>query len=308
MTVGIVRRKLDPVDELRSLQDLSHRVWVHDPTLLNFEASFGTLAWERGGRGRCRAFVRDDRLVGWARLVPGYRRIRRSGVWDDAPASLVWQVDPLDDDPGTLLTAILTWAEERAGEPFTTAYNDGNQMAEAVLTRRGYVHDPTEPYSGYLSRSLGDLGPPPELAGYRFLSMAELGDVDQRAEVHRQAWDGSTRSADDVRLTMSTWPYEPEVDIVAVTDSGALASSALCWFDPTYTYGEIEPVGTVPAHRGVGVGAALLRFALTRLRDAGAAHAVVGARSDDDYPAPRRLYRSVGFDDIAVQAIVRSPA
>ena len=52
---GIVRRRIDAMAELRSLQDLAHRVWLHEPALLNFEASFGGLAWQRGRIGRCRA-------------------------------------------------------------------------------------------------------------------------------------------------------------------------------------------------------------------------------------------------------------
>ena len=85
-----------------------------------------------------------------------------------------------------------------------------------------------------------------------------------------------------------------------------MASSAICWFDPAYTYGEFEPVGTASAHRGRGVGAALLRFGPARLGGAGATRAVIGARGDDDYPLPRRLYRSVGLHEIATQIIVRA--
>lgn len=107
---------------------------------------------------------------------------------------------------------------------------------------------------------LDGVGPAAELSGYRFLTMVELDDLDARAEVHRLAWEGSTRSPSDVRATMSTWPYKPELDFVAVADDGSLAASALCWYNPVYSYGEFEPVGTARDHQGQGVGAALLRF------------------------------------------------
>lgn len=280
---------------------------MHEPALLNFEASFGTLAWEGGGIGRSRAFDRDGELRGWARLVPGYSRIRASGVRDEAPPSLVWQVDPQDTGPEAVLHAIIDWAEERADVPFTTAFNPPDCSAAALLARRGYVHDATEPYSGYLSQPLDGVGPAAELSGYRFLTMVELDDLDARAEVHRLAWEGSTRSPSDVRATMGTWPYKPELDFIAVADDGSLAASALCWYDPVYSYGEFEPVGTARDHQGQGVGATLLRLGLRRLRQAGAGHAVVGARADDAYPVARRLYRSVGFVDITTQTIVRLP-
>ena len=47
----VIRRRIDAAHELSSLQDLANRVWLHDLALLNFEASFGGLAWDRGGSG-----------------------------------------------------------------------------------------------------------------------------------------------------------------------------------------------------------------------------------------------------------------
>lgn len=135
--------------------------------------------------------------------------------------------------------------------------------------------------------------------------MADLDDVELRAEAHRVAWDGSTRTADDVRATMAQWPYRSDRDIVALTDEGRPVGSAIAWFDGTYDYGEFKPVGTASDHRGRGLGAAMLRFGLRRLAAAGASQAVVGARGDDDYPIPRRLYASVGFSTFTTQQIVR---
>lgn len=294
--------------ELRLLQDLGHRVWSHDPGSLNFEASFGMLAWERGDAGECVVFERAGAPVGWARLVPGYERIREAGVWDRAPASLVCQVDSTDVDRAEVTTEIVRWAMERSDEVFTAAHNDVDDAARTVLSDAGFIHDATEPYSGYLVQPLAPLEPTPPPAGYRIVTMAQLDDPERRAEVHRRAWEGSTRTAADVEATMATWPYQAELDLIAIADDGSLAGSALCWFDPVYTYGEFEPVGTAPDHRGAGVGAALLRSGLQRLRDAGATDAVVGARADPAYPAPRRLYRSVGFADLTTQRIVRSPS
>ena len=301
----VIRRRIDAAHELSSLQDLANRVWLHDPALLNFEASFGGLAWDRGGSGRCRVFERDGAFVGWARLTPGYSRIRASGVRDQAPPSLVWQVDPTDTDPGEVLDAVVDWAESRSEEIFTTAYNDGDLLAEELLTRRGFVRDATEPYSGYLRHRLESLTAVPVPSGYRFVTMMELSDLELRADVHRFAWDGSTRTAADVEATMATWPYKPEFDFVAVTDDGTPAASVLCWYDPSYVYGEIEPVGTAPAHRGHGVGAALIRFGLRCLLEAGVSEVVVGARADNDHPVPRRLYEAVGFTGVSTQIIVR---
>jgi ribosomal protein S18 acetylase RimI-like enzyme len=313
--MALTQRRFDAEDDLRRLQDLSHRIWQRDRSRLGFDTSFGTLAWDGGGIGPARAFVDGDRLLGWARLTPGYERIRRVGLHDLAPPSLTWLVDDAADDRVGLLAEILAWAHGgEADRRFVTSHAETDDEAAELLESEGFVPAFDEPFGVYLQQPLtgsgagtgtGVAADPPAPQGYRFTTMAEIGDVDARAEVHRRAWDGSARSGDDVRSTMATWPYRADLDLLAVAGDGTLAASALAWYDPSYGYGEFEPVGTVPEHRGRGVGAALLRFGLARLAGAGAAHAVVGARGDDDYPLPRRLYRSVGFTIVARQVVVR---
>lgn len=104
---------------------------------------------------------------------------------------------------------------------------------------------------------------------------------------------------------MSRWPYRPDLDVIAMTDDGEPVGSAIIWFDQSYDDGELEPVGVASTHRGQGLAAAMLRYGLGCLRAAGAAYAAVGARGDDDYPAPRHLYASVGFETFTSQQIVR---
>ena len=59
--------------------------------------------------------------------------------------------------------------------------------------------------------------------------------------------------------------------------------------------GELEPVGTHADFRRRGLAAAVCTFALRRLREEGAELAVVYARGDAAYPAPKLLYESLGF-------------
>ena len=299
------RRRFEPGD-LRRLQDLCHELWRSDPARLNFETSFGTLAWEGAGVGRARVFERHGELVGWARLTPGYDRIRRMGVRDVAPPNLVWAPDWSDPASVEILGDIVAWAESRSDGPFTTSHAVADDQAAAVLRGLGYVDDPSEPFGIYLQQRIVAAGEP-RVNGFEFTTMADVDDVDLRAEAHRVAWDGSTRTSDDVRSTMAQWPYRPDLDIIVLNDEGEPVGSAIIWFDDSYDYGEFEPVGTASTHRGRGLGAALLRFGLARLHAAGATHAVVGARGDDDYPVPRHLYASVGFEQFTAQQIVRRP-
>lgn len=299
------RRQFRPED-LRRLQDMSHSLWQAEPDRLNFETSFGTLAWEGAAIGRARAFVRNGELIGWARLTPGYDRIRQMGVRDLAPPNLVWAVDWRTPNGLDVLNNIVEWAESRTDAPFTTSHAKADLEAAAILHGLGYLPDPSEPFGIYLQQRLLP-SDEPTVNGYVFTTMAAVHDLELRAEAHRVAWDGSARSADDVRLTMAQWPYRADLDIIVLTRDGSPAGSAIIWFDESYDYGEFEPVGTAPEHRGKGLGAAMLRFGLSRLHAAGAAYAVVGARGDEDYPIPRRLYRSVGFQTFATQQVVRKP-
>ena len=57
----------------------------------------------------------------------------------------------------------------------------------------------------------------------------------------------------------------------------------------------VEPVGCVEAHERRGLASAASVSALTAARDLGATTGLVCPRGDDDYPAPGRLYRKIGF-------------
>jgi len=241
------------------------------------------------------------------RLAPGYDRIRRPDVWDRAPASMVWLIDGHDPAAAEVLSSVVDCAEEHAEEPFVTSHAIDDSSARAVLEGRGYRPDPSEPFGIYLEQPLPTARASP-LDGYVFTTMADLNDADLRATAHRVAWPASTRTADEVRATMATWPYRADLDVVVTTAQGDAVGSATIWYDDAYDYGEFEPVGIAPDHRRRGVAAAMLRFGLERLTAAGATHAVVGARGDEDYPVPRRLYASVGFRLFSIQQIVRKCA
>jgi ribosomal protein S18 acetylase RimI-like enzyme len=94
---------------------------------------------------------------------------------------------------------------------------------------------------------------------------------------------------------MDAWPYRADLDWVIQAPKGELASFALAWLDDVNRVGELEPVGTDPIYRGLGLGRAVSLAALHALRNAGAENAVVYPRGDDAYPIPARLYGGMGF-------------
>jgi predicted GNAT family acetyltransferase len=86
---------------------------------------------------------------------------------------------------------------------------------------------------------------------------------------------------------------------------GRFAAYALLWPDDANGVGELEPVGTAPAHRRLGLaGAACLEVA-RRLRGLGAGTAVVYAVEGS---AAGRLYGSLGFEQVDRHVELRRPA
>ena len=266
--------------------ELSRRVWRRDPARLNFETSTGMLAWV-GEAGD--VFERDGEVVGWARLDPGYPRIRSQDEWDMAPALLTW----LTDDVRVLETIL----DAYEGESFHTKHAAGDAEAARVLARRGFTEAADEPFGIYLSREVGD-EPAPQLGGYRFLH--SVTDATLRAAAHRAGWPDSTRTAEEWAEVMSRPHYDAAFDVVVLAGHEPVGA-ALLWVDE---YAEFEPVGVSPDHRGRGVAQAMLRYGLHLAARAGITTAIVGARGDDDYPGPRALYQSVGFTPMAREVIV----
>ncbi len=83
--------------------------------------------------------------------------------------------------------------------------------------------------------------------------------------------------------------YRRELDLVAVTDEGAIASFCTIWFDDVSRTAYFEPVATVPAHQKRGLGKAVMLTGLHRLKQMGCITAFVGGYST----AANALYFSV---------------
>ena len=74
-----------------------------------------------------------------------------------------------------------------------------------------------------------------------------------------------------------------------------MVAAAVVWLDPATGAGLVEPVGCVPAHRGLGARGGGHPLGPARARRGPVPLAQVTPRGDDAYPGPQRLYRSMGF-------------
>lgn len=95
-----------------------------------------------------------------------------------------------------------------------------------------------------------------------------------------------------IRFTQAP-AYDPEMDVVAVSPEGEIAAFTVCWVDPVSKTGLFEPVGTHPDHQRRGLGRAVMREGMRRMRARGARTAEVS--TDDDNTAALALYGSLGF-------------
>jgi len=81
--------------------------------------------------------------------------------------------------------------------------------------------------------------------------------------------------------------YNPKLDVSILDENGDVASFATIWHDTANRIGILEPVGTIPKYRGMGLGKAAIGEGINRVRELGADKIYVGADSG--------FYRSIGF-------------
>jgi ribosomal protein S18 acetylase RimI-like enzyme len=282
-------------EDVRTMQALVQEAWrLQGPTNLSH---VGDVAWGTYQHvGREREWVRrlwfdNGELVayGWLRL-PG--------------ASLEWQVHP---ERPELFEVVLDWFESEAGgEPTTSVLADDVHALE-TLRRRGYHELVDEPWFAHLLRDLVEIDEPSAPRGFALRTVGAA-DVASRVEAHRSAFAPSRVTVESYRNVIAAWPYRPELDCIAVAPDGRVASYVLAWYDDANRVGELEPVGTHRDFRRLGLARAVSLDALRRLREAGAERAIVLCRGDDAYPAPKRLYESVGFRKHTRSVSFRKPA
>ncbi|HTE18287.1 MAG TPA: GNAT family N-acetyltransferase [Armatimonadota bacterium] len=234
-------------------------------------------------------------------------------LWDDAAGTLrgfAWyyppdavdiQVAPWLPDREALETEMLEWALARRLEYLPGEDGPARLSVEAfeedarflaVLERLGFRR--AADYKLHMVWDLRQPVPEPVLpAGYAVRALSIPADLARRAAVQKAVWPWSRVTPGAYPALLAMPGYDPQLDLVSVAPDGTFAAFAICWLDPVNRAGEFEPVGTHPEHRGKGLGKALVREGLRRLRERGATAALV-------YPpggevAAERLYASAGF-------------
>lgn len=272
------------------------------PSDLALLRAFTTEQWKRRGPHVC-CHVGD---LAWGMSREPEEKIR---LWLDggdlvgfshfaAPGTLDLMLDPARPD---VLRAVLAWLPGAAAEPHGDVApartmgvwaleSDPATIAileEHGLQRRdaGYV---------YWSRSLEPPPPEPVLpAGYTLRHFEGEVELAQRVAVHQAAFAPSRLTIERYTKAMSNPPYRRDLDVVVVAPDGSFAAFCIGWLDETIGVGELEPVGTHPAHQRRGLGRSVCFGVFARLARLGARTAIVYSWHAD--PASGALYASVGF-------------
>jgi GNAT superfamily N-acetyltransferase len=268
------------LSDLDAILELAQELWPDS------ECNYGQIAWWAAsiphGETEVRLWREDGRLVGWGWLTGG--------------TELEFDVRPSHRH---VLDEILEWAQ-----PEELLVRADHEDAIARVEAHGLVPDPAAPWLRLNARSLEQIDVPRVPDGYRLRTVEEH-DWSSRAEAHRSAFRPS-RLADDVyAFARATPAYRADLDCVVEAPDGSIAAYTLAWLDEVNHVGEFEPVGTHAGHRRLGLARAVGLFALGRLRDLGATSALVACRGDEAYPAPCKLYESIGFREVSRQLAYR---
>ena len=103
----------------------------------------------------------------------------------------------------------------------------------------------------------------------------------------------STMTEEMARLYTEASFYNDELDLVVEAPDGSFAAFVTVRIDPINSMAELEPVGTHPNHRGLGLGKAVCAEGIRRVQKYNPSCIVIlGAASNE---GATRLYDSLGF-------------
>ncbi len=286
MSSRVTSRAYAGPSDLATLHELARAVWrVDKPRALPHvgDVTWGLYQHEPALESpkQTRIFELDGRSVAFGML------------W--LPQTLQPAVHP-EHRTDDVYDALLEWFEGAADEDVDGGLDvqllaSDRSLADA-LERRGYAPLEGEQFE-HRARSL--LAPVESQVlpdGYLLRAARGDEDVERRVDVHRAVWEPSKFTEPAYRRLRTLPPYRADLDLVVEAPDGSFAAYAQVWLDEENAVGELEPVGTHPAHRNRGLATAVCLEACRRLRELGADTAVV--YSVEGAPAGR-VYERAGF-------------
>lgn len=176
-----------------------------------------------------------------------------------------------------LLEEMLLFGETHYVNPemnrvFTWAYGDDADLI-AVLKARGFERK-EESVQHHLEYTFGEL-PSLELPeGFRLLSIAEENDIERRREIFGRGFNHEDPkewpSAFSYRELQKAPDYRKEHDLFIVAPDSTYATCCIVWYDEVNRVGHLEPLGTHPDYRRMGLATQIQFEGMRRLQALGA--------------------------------------
>lgn len=193
---------------------------------------------------------------------------------------------------------LLAWVEERAradGSELFVSIAEGDEQLIRTALARGYEATDRRGYELVYDLNVEPATPalPP---GFEMSSLTPV-LTEQYIDLHRAAWARPQRPSTYDRAQHDVVTAMPDfrsdlVPIVAAPD-GTLAAYCMSWWDPRSSSVEIEPLGTHPDFRRLGLARAIVHEVFRRSRALGAEYVMVWGSTAN--PEAEALYRSAGM-------------
>ncbi len=171
---------------------------------------------------------------------------------------------------------------------------EGNSRRESLLSDLGYKKGELFMFLRFRPVDL----PVPTVRcpeSYEIRSVKGRSDYDQLASITRRVFGhGEWFDAQTYEGIIRCSFYKQDLDLVAVASDGTFASFCTFRMDPISRITNLEPVGTHPNHRRLGLAKALIFEGLKRATKYNPTLFYVGGAN---IPAANRLYDSVGYTE-----------
>lgn len=285
----IVTRGYQPVNDFQLVMDFLRETYAETGSLQNwFPSRFENSREE---------MAKDTRI--WEEMKEGQREPRIVAMANpEIKYQYFIQIHP---DFYFLEEEIIRWIEEYsiAMKPDSRALNisivvlEGNPAREVALREREWQKGSV--YGILRLRSVDD--PIPDYMvpdGFKIRSVRPDKDFDRIADGIRVVFGhGEWFTGEILRGISQASFYRENLDLVVVAHDGSIASFCTFRIDPLSGITELEPMGTLPEYRRLGLAKALLSEGFKRLKEYNPTLLHIGGAPDT--PEANRLYEVTGF-------------
>ena len=212
----------------------------------------------------------------------------------DGVYTMIQAVSPTMDQHMALLDRAEAHARQTGRAAIEVSAWDHDRELLAHLTLRGY--ELSGMYGHELVCELRDEQSAPRLpAGFSMRWLEPELDA-AYVELHRAAWSTRVPSDYDARMhaSVAAMPdFDRELVPIIAAPDGTLAAYCIAWLDPRTQTVEIEPLGTHPEYRRLGLGRAIVEEVKRRSAARGARSVMVWG--GHNYADAIRMYESAGL-------------